>query len=182
MVASGDKRRARGRAERRGVERIVTQTILGQLVKRRRGNRPAECARRPEAHVIGHDEQDVRRALGCGDALGEVRRGLLGRAANLSFEWLWRTRQDFLRLCRKRAHRAQRNAEGGGDNDWNVGGFHDDSLRRLFGLLGRLPRQATEAASRDVRLRSQSQRQFPGRPKVSISCNFFKACAALSVM
>lgn len=70
-----------------------------------------------EAYVIGHDGQDVGRALGRGDALGEVQRGVLGRAADLAFEWLCRTRQDFLRLCWKRVHRAQRNAERGGGNE-----------------------------------------------------------------
>ena len=100
MVAPGEERRARGRAKRRGVECIVTQTGLRERVKRRRGNRAAERGRRAKAHIIGQEEQDIRSAFGCFDALGEIRRGLLGRAANLAFEGLFWPGQDFLRPCR----------------------------------------------------------------------------------
>ena len=100
MVASADERRARGRAKRRGMERIVTQTGSRQLVIGRRGNRSAERGRRTPAHIIGHDEQDIWSALGRVNILGKVRRGLRGRAANLPFEELFGARQDVLRPCR----------------------------------------------------------------------------------
>src|SRR5207244_13240664 len=99
-VRSADERRGRGRAKRRGMERIVTQTGSRQLVIGRRGNRSAERGRRTPAHIIGHDEQDIWSALGRVNILGKVRRGLRGRAANLPFEELFGARQDVLRPCR----------------------------------------------------------------------------------
>ncbi len=68
MVAAGDERGARRRAERRGVELRVAQPGLGDAVQRRRRNDAAEGARRAEADVVGHDQQHVRRALGRHDA------------------------------------------------------------------------------------------------------------------
>src|SRR5713101_1545833 len=100
MVAPGDERRARGRAKRRGVERIVTQPGSGQLVKGRRGNRTAESGRSAPAYVIGHDEEDIRRTLRCFERFREIWRGVRCRAANLAFEGLFWFGQDFLRPCR----------------------------------------------------------------------------------
>ena len=49
VIAPGEQRRARGRAERRGVELRVAQPVLGQPVQRRRVARPAEGARRADS-------------------------------------------------------------------------------------------------------------------------------------
>ena len=68
MVAPGDQCRARGRAERRGVEIRVTQPVLRDAIQCRGRNDAAERARRAEADVVGHDEQHVGRALRRHDA------------------------------------------------------------------------------------------------------------------
>ena len=64
MVAAGDEGRPGGRAQRRGVEVGVAQTHLGDAVQSRGGDDAAEGAGRAEAHVVGHDQQHVGRALG----------------------------------------------------------------------------------------------------------------------
>src|SRR5262249_55486265 len=46
-----------------------------------------------ETDIIGHDEQDIRGTFRSFDAFGEIRRGLLRRAADLPLEWLLRPRQ-----------------------------------------------------------------------------------------
>ena len=100
MVAPAEQRGARGRAQRRGVELVVAKAVLRQPVHRRRRDRSAERGRRPEAHVIGEDDEDVRRAFRRFDPLGEVLGGILGRAADLAAEGLFGSGQDFLRPCR----------------------------------------------------------------------------------
>src|SRR5437660_11038812 len=77
MVASGDQRGPRGRAERGGMELGVAQPCFGHSVQRRRRNDPAESAGNAVALVIGHDEQDVRRALGLDDVRWPVRLGIV---------------------------------------------------------------------------------------------------------
>ena len=64
VVAAGDQRRARGRAERGGVELRVAQPRLGDPVQRRRRDDAAERAADAIALVVGHDQQHVGRALG----------------------------------------------------------------------------------------------------------------------
>ena len=78
MVAAGDERRARGRAERGGVEIDITQAHLRHAVERGRGNDAAKRARRAKADVVGYDQQDVGRALGWHDARRPPGRGLRG--------------------------------------------------------------------------------------------------------
>ena len=68
MVAPGEQPRPSGRAERAGVELRVAQAVLRQPVKGGRRDRPAERTRGAEANVVGHDQQDVGRALGRHDA------------------------------------------------------------------------------------------------------------------
>ncbi len=68
MIAAGDERRARRRAERRGMELRVAQPGLRDAVQRRRRDDAAEGARRAEADVVGHDQQHVGRAFGRHDA------------------------------------------------------------------------------------------------------------------
>ncbi len=62
MVAPGDERGARRRAERGGVDVVVAQTVLRDAIHRRRRDDAAEGARHAEPGVIGDDEQDVGRA------------------------------------------------------------------------------------------------------------------------
>ena len=64
VVAAGDQGRARGRAERGGVELRVAQSRLRDPVHRRRRDHAAKGAVDAIALVIGHDEQHVGRALG----------------------------------------------------------------------------------------------------------------------
>ena len=78
MVAPGDERGPRRRAEGGGVELRVAQPRLGDAVQRRRRDDAAEGARRTEAHVVGHDEQHVGRALGRHDARRPPRLRLQG--------------------------------------------------------------------------------------------------------
>ena len=68
MVAAGDQRRARRRAERRGVEIRVAQPAVRDAIERRRRDDAAERARRAEAGVVRHDQQHVGRALRRHDA------------------------------------------------------------------------------------------------------------------
>ena len=68
VVAPGDQGRARGRAERRGVEIRVAQPALRDAVHCRGRHDAAERARRAEPAVVGHDQQHVGRALRRHDA------------------------------------------------------------------------------------------------------------------
>ena len=68
VIAPGDQRRARGRAERSGVEIRVAQPGLRDAIHCRGRNDAAEGARCAEAAIVGHDEQHVRRALRRHDA------------------------------------------------------------------------------------------------------------------
>src|ERR1700733_910832 len=63
MVATGDERRARGRAERGGMKVGVAQSCLGDTFDRGRRDDAAKRTRNAVAHVVGHDEQNVWRAL-----------------------------------------------------------------------------------------------------------------------
>ena len=78
MVAPGDQRGARRRAERGGVDVVVAQTVLRDAIHRRRRDDAAEGARHAEARVVGHDEQDVGRLLGRHDARRPPGFGLQG--------------------------------------------------------------------------------------------------------
>ena len=64
MIAPGNERRARRRAERRGMELRVTETGHRDPVQCRRWDNAAEGARRAEADVVSHDEQHVGRTFG----------------------------------------------------------------------------------------------------------------------
>ena len=68
MIASGDQRRARRRAQRRGMKLRVPQPVLRDAIQGRRRDDAAEGARRAEADIVRHDEQHVGRALGRHDA------------------------------------------------------------------------------------------------------------------
>src|SRR5439155_21937781 len=92
MVASGDQRSPGGRTERGGMKLGVAQPRFGDAVQRRRRNDPAESAGNAVALVIGHDEQDVRRALWRDDARWPVRLGIGGSFLYHAAEgeWWWR--------------------------------------------------------------------------------------------
>ena len=78
MVASGDERRPRRRAERGGVEVRVAQPALGDAIQGRGRDDSAEGPRRAEAVVVGHDQQHVGRALRRHNAGRPPRRRLRG--------------------------------------------------------------------------------------------------------
>ncbi len=63
VVAPGQQRLARRRAQGRGVEAVVLQAARRQLLRVRRLAGAAEGARRAEAGVVDQDDQDVGRAL-----------------------------------------------------------------------------------------------------------------------
>ena len=63
MVAPGDERSTRRRAQRRGEHAVVTQTLVCDAVHGRRRDHPAESARHAEAGIIRDDEQHVGCAL-----------------------------------------------------------------------------------------------------------------------
>ena len=93
VVAPGDQRRACRRAQRGRMEIGVAQPVRGDAVQRRRRNDAAEGGRRGEADVVGHDEQDVGRALGRHDPRrpGWLRLG--GVEVDLALKFLRRRRQ-----------------------------------------------------------------------------------------
>src|SRR5208283_5742624 len=55
MIAPGDERRARRRAQRRRVEIRVAQTVLSDAIERRRRDHPAKGACDSIARIIRHD-------------------------------------------------------------------------------------------------------------------------------
>ena len=63
VVAAGEQRDPRRRAKRGRVELVVAQAVVGERLDRRHVDRPAECARLAEAHVVDEDDQHIRRAL-----------------------------------------------------------------------------------------------------------------------
>ncbi len=114
VVAPVEKRGARGRAQSRRVEAIVTQSVPGQPFGGRRVARPAECARGTESDVIEQDEQDVGRSCRRPHRNREVRFRVLGPQVDAPPERLRRPRQDraavvlpgLLRFCS--SHRSAR--------------------------------------------------------------------------
>ena len=101
MVAAGDQRRARRRAERRGMKLRVAQPVLRDAIQGRRRDDAAKRARRAESAIVRHDEQHIGRALRRHDARRPPRfrlRGfLLDHAAELRIgrrevvcrQWWW---------------------------------------------------------------------------------------------
>ena len=68
VVAPGDQRGARRRAQRGGEDAVVAQAVVGDAVHGRCRDDAAEGARHAEAGVVGDDQQHVGRALGRHDA------------------------------------------------------------------------------------------------------------------
>ena len=79
------------------VELRVAEVGLRQAVHGGGRNRPSERGRCAEAHVVGEDEQDVRRALRGGDLHGKVLRGFPRGAADLPLEGRFGPRENVLR-------------------------------------------------------------------------------------
>src|SRR5262249_8940885 len=98
MIASGQQRRARRRAERGGVEARIAQTHFRQSIHIRRGNLSTKSAPLSEASVIDQNEQDIRSAGGSFSEHHRSRLGIFVGAPNLSVsESLLRLRQVILR-------------------------------------------------------------------------------------
>ena len=76
MVAPGDQRGARRRAQRRRMEVGVAKAVVGDAVERRRGDDAAEGARCAESDVVGRDQQDVGGTFRRHNARRPVRLGL----------------------------------------------------------------------------------------------------------
>ena len=81
VVAAGDQRRPRRRAERGGVEVRVAQAVSAMRSSAGVGITPPKVLGHAEADVVGHDQQDVRRALGRHDPRRPVGLRLDGRCA-----------------------------------------------------------------------------------------------------
>ena len=86
VVAAGEQRRPGRAAKRRGVELVVDQPVLRELVEMRRRHRPAERRTHAEADIVEQDEQHVRRSLRSLHRLRIVGRRVLVRLADLAFE------------------------------------------------------------------------------------------------
>ena len=127
VVAPGDQRRPRRRAQRGGMEIGVAQTALGDAIKRRGRDDAAEGARCAKTVVVGHDQQHVGRALGRHHAgrppRGRFRGTLLdhpaefriGRRQLLAADGssrAGRTQHAGDLLCRSKAHEAERSNTG----------------------------------------------------------------------
>ena len=78
VVAAGEQRGARGRAERGGVELVVAKAVGGEGFGGRHVDGAAEGARHAEAHVVDEDDDDVGRAFGRLDFEARRRRGVAG--------------------------------------------------------------------------------------------------------
>ena len=113
VVAAGDQRRARRRAERGGMELRVAQPRLRDAIQGRRRDDAAERARRAEADVVGHDQQHVGRALGRHDGRRPVRLRLIGVVLDDAAELRGR-RGELFSVDRRGGARRARHAGGFG--------------------------------------------------------------------
>ncbi len=101
VVASGDQRRPRRRAQRGRVEFGVAQPRLGDAIQRRSGYDATKGAADAISLVVGHDEQNVGRTLGRHNGRWPPRFGFLGILLDHAAEfWLWR--RDLIPLDRGR--------------------------------------------------------------------------------
>ena len=118
VIASGEQRRPRRRAQRRGMEIVEPEAGIGDPLHGRRRNRPAEGAGGAEADVVGQDQEDIRRAFGCGHLLRKILHRVRRRKTDLAFERRIRLRQDvpgcFLGQRRREGKKKRR---GGGNRN-----------------------------------------------------------------
>jgi len=117
-VPSGQKRGARGRADRRRMKAVEDQAVTGEPVEVGRRHRAAEGARRAETHVVGHDEKHIGRARRRLQPRRPVRAGLRRHFGDFTAERLVGQRQHAARRLRgagrsrgQDEERAQRAAE-----------------------------------------------------------------------
>ncbi len=89
VIAPGDERRPRRRAQRGGENPVVAQTLVGDAVHRRCRNHAAEGARYAEAGVVRNDQQYVGRLFGRYNARrppgGRLQGIMLDHAAEVGF-------------------------------------------------------------------------------------------------
>ena len=91
MIASGDQRGARRRAQRGRVVLVVTQSVISDALEVRCLNGSAKRAACPEAHVVCQDKQNIGGACGSLDTLRKVWDGALQGALDFSLKrrlWL----------------------------------------------------------------------------------------------
>src|SRR5688572_18203635 len=96
VIASGQQRLPRRRAERGGVHAVVLETLVRELLEVRRLARATERARRAEADVVDQHDQNVRRARRRLEPLDrrELRVGILRVEGGQSDWWPVWYRQD----------------------------------------------------------------------------------------
>ena len=107
VIASGEQRRPRRRAQRGRVKVGVAQAVRRDAVERRRRNDPAEGRRRAEADVVGDDEQNIWSAGRRHDARRPRRFRLRGVEIDLAPERL-RWRRQITAVDRRRRVRGAR--------------------------------------------------------------------------
>ena len=78
VVAAGEQCHPGRRTERRGVELVVPEPVVGQAVHRRHVDGPAKCAGLAEPHVIDQHDEHVRGARRRLDLESRRRRGIPG--------------------------------------------------------------------------------------------------------
>ena len=76
VIAPGERRGTRRRAQRSRENAVVAQAFIGDAVHGRCRDDAAEGARNAETRVVGHDKQDVGRVLGRHDARRPPLRGI----------------------------------------------------------------------------------------------------------
>src|SRR5208282_3028180 len=98
MVAAGDQCGARGRAKRGGIEVGIAQSRVRDAVQSGRGDNPAKRAGYTETRIVGHDQQNVWRALGRHDSRIPAPLRFARIALDHATDWPGFRRQLLLRL------------------------------------------------------------------------------------
>ena len=93
VIAAGDQCGAGRRAQGGRVELGIAQAGIGDAIERRRRDDAAKGTGDAIAGIVGHDEEDVGRALGRHDLRRPVGRRILGGEADLAAEGRRRVRQ-----------------------------------------------------------------------------------------
>src|SRR5215467_10591850 len=93
VIASGNKRSPRRRAQRGRLVHVVTKAVVRDPLEVRGLDRSAEGAACSEAHVVRKDQQNVRRSRRSFYALWKIRRRIFDRSANLPLEGRFGPRQ-----------------------------------------------------------------------------------------
>jgi hypothetical protein len=80
MIAPRQQRRASGRANRRGVEPVVADALVGYARKRGRANHAVVRVRQVKSHIVEQHNEDIERIFGLLIAFAELSQR---QAANL---------------------------------------------------------------------------------------------------